>query len=77
MMLVVAGAVAWGLRQSEFTTFYFFYAAIAVFATPVAASAIWTVFRRLRVARHTRLAAAFAIFVCCSSNWVWRRACAN
>ena len=61
MALVAAGAIAWGLRLSEFTTFYFFYAGIAVFATPVGAAAIWAVLRRLRVARRAKLAIALAI----------------
>ena len=60
-VLLVAGAIAWGLRLSEFTMFYFFYAGIAVFATPVAAIAFWTILRRLHEARHGRLAAWLAI----------------
>ena len=61
MALLVAGAIAWGARLSDFTMFHFFFGAIAVFATPVAAIATWTIWERLRETRHLRLALAVVI----------------
>jgi len=63
MVILAAGAVAWGLRLSEFTMFYFFYAGIAVFATPVAVVAVWSVVGRLRKAGHARV--AFGLVMLC------------
>jgi hypothetical protein len=57
MAILVAGAIAWGGRLGDFTMFHVFYGAIAVFATPVAAVAVGTLFERLRATRHRRLAA--------------------
>jgi hypothetical protein len=55
--LLFAGAIAWGARLGEFTMFHVFYGGIAVFATPVAAVAIWTLWERLRKTQHLRLSA--------------------
>jgi len=52
VVLLVAGAIAWGARLGDFTMFYLFFAGIAVFATPVAAIAIRTVWERLQAARN-------------------------
>jgi hypothetical protein len=59
--LVVAGAVAWGWRLSDFSMFHVFFAGIAVFGTPVAATAVWVIIERLRRTLHLRLAFAVAI----------------
>lgn len=61
--LLVAGAIVWGARISEFTMFYLFYAGIAAIATPVAVIAAWTVLGRLREKGHFRL--ALGLFALC------------
>ena len=61
--LLVAGAIAWGLRLGDFNMFHAFFGGIAVFATPVAAIAVWTVVLRLRATRRPLL--AFAIILLC------------
>lgn len=58
MLLVVVGAILWGARLGDYTMFYFFYGAIAVFATPLAAIAVWSLVRGLRRMRNARLALA-------------------
>jgi len=58
-IVLMVGAIVWGARLRDFTTFYFLFAGIAVIATPVAAVAIWTLLTRLRQAKYLRLA-----FVC-------------
>ena len=62
MMLLVAGAVAWGARLGDFNMFYFFLGGIAIFATPVAAIAVWSIWMRLRRIGHARLGAAVLMF---------------
>jgi hypothetical protein len=57
MVLLVVGAITWGARLGEFTMFHAFYGGIAVFATPVAAVAVWAVLGRLRATQHLKLAA--------------------
>jgi hypothetical protein len=57
MVLMVAGAIVWGAGLGQVTTFHFFFAGIAVFATPVAVVASWSLWERLRAARPLRLAA--------------------
>jgi hypothetical protein len=52
MTILLVGALVWGARLGEFTMFHVFYGAIAVFATPVAAIAIRTVWGRLRSTGH-------------------------
>ncbi len=48
--------VVWGALLGDFTTFHLFFGGIAVFATPVAAVAVWPVWLRLRATGHGRLA---------------------
>jgi hypothetical protein len=60
-VLLVAGALAWGARLGDFNTFHLFFAGIAVFATPVAAVAVWTIWLRLRATGHARLAVAVLV----------------
>ena len=71
--LVVVGAIAWGALLGDFTTFYLFFAGIAVIATPVAAVAVWTVWERLRATRHLGLASGSLSCASSSSSWVLRR----
>ena len=59
--LVIAGALAWGARLSDFAMFYLFFAGIAVIATPIAAAAVRILWERLRSNRHTRLAAGLVV----------------
>jgi hypothetical protein len=57
-VLVVSGAIAWGARLADFDTFHVFFAGIAVFATPVAAVAVWTLIGYVRQHGGPRLATA-------------------
>jgi hypothetical protein len=59
--LLAAGAVAWGARLGDFNMFHAFFGGIAVFATPVAAIAVWSVYLRLRAAGRTLLAAGILV----------------
>jgi hypothetical protein len=61
MGLLVAGAIGWGARLSDFTMFYLFFAGLAVFATPVAAIAVRSLWERLRAKRHPNLAVALLV----------------
>ena len=61
MILLVTGAVVWGARLSEFDAFHLFYGGIAVFAAPVAAIAVWSIWLRLRATRHPGLAVAVLV----------------
>ena len=60
-VLLVTGAVVWGARLGDFNTFHLFFGGIAVFATPVAAVAVWSVWMRLRATGHRRLAIALLV----------------
>ena len=51
-LVLVTGAVVWGALLGDFTTFHLFFGGIAVFATPVAAVAVWRVWLRLRATGH-------------------------
>ena len=63
LALLVAGAIAWGWKLASFNMFYFFFAGIAVIATPVAAVASWWLVERWRAAQHPRWVLA-AVAVC-------------
>ena len=67
-MLLVAGALVWGARLGDYNTFHLFFAGIAVFATPAAAVAVWSIWQRLRVAGHAPL--AIAVLVLCGVQLV-------
>lgn len=58
--LLVAGAIGWGARLSEFTMFYLLFAGIAVYATPVAAVAVWTLIDQVRRSGRGLLAVLLA-----------------
>jgi hypothetical protein len=60
-VLVVSGAIAWGARLADFDTFHVFFAGIAVFATPVAAVAVWRLVRFARRKGRPRLATAVLV----------------
>ena len=59
LVLLLAGALAWGARLGDFNMFHVFYGGISVFAAPVAAVAVISVARYLRTTRHPKLAAGF------------------
>jgi hypothetical protein len=61
--IVVTGAIVWGALLADIFTFHVFFAAIAVFATPAAAVAVWTIWLRLRATGHRLLAVATLVFV--------------
>jgi hypothetical protein len=61
MVILVGGAIAWGARLGDFTTFYLFFAGIAVMATPVAAIAFRILWQRLRATQHLRLATGMIV----------------
>lgn len=59
--LLVAGALAWGARLSDFNMFYVYFGAIAVFVTPAAAIAVWSIWSRSRKAGHKSIAIALLL----------------
>ena len=61
--LLVAGALVWGARLGDFNMFHLFFAGIAVFATPAAAVAVWSIWLRLRATRPRAL--AIVVLVLC------------
>jgi hypothetical protein len=65
-VLLVAGVLAWGARLGDYNTFHLFFAGIAVFATPAAAVAVWSIWQRLRAAGHGRL--AIVVLVLCGTQ---------
>jgi hypothetical protein len=64
IVIVVAGAVVWGALLGDFNTFHLFFGGIAVFATPVAAVAVWSIWTRLR-ATTGRARPALGLLVLC------------
>ena len=62
--IVVIGAVIWGAVLANFYTFYVFFAALAIFATPAGAVAVWRLWVRVRATSHRRL--RFAVIVLCA-----------
>jgi hypothetical protein len=60
--LMITGAVVWGARLGDLNMGHLFFGGIAVFATPVAAIAIWSIWIRLRATGHVRLAFAMLAF---------------
>ncbi len=67
-VILVAGALVWGARLGDYNTFHLFFAGIAVFATPAAAVAVWSIWQRLHVAGHAPL--AIAVLVLCGVQLV-------
>ena len=59
--LLAVGAVAWGARLGDFNMFHVFFGGIAVFATPVAAIAVWSLVMRLRAGGRPVLASAILV----------------
>jgi hypothetical protein len=66
LALLVVGTLVWGARLGDFNTFHLFYGGLAVFGTPVAAVAVWSIWRRLRATGHVRL--AIALLVVCGTQ---------
>ena len=60
-VLLVTGALVWGAQLADFNTFHLFFAGLVIFATPVAAVAVWSVWLRLRATGRTRLAVAMLV----------------
>ncbi len=52
LVLLVAGAIGWGARLSEFTMFYLLFAGIAVYGSAIAALALWVVVNDLLRSGH-------------------------
>ena len=63
IVLLVAGALFWGWQLADLNSFHVFFAGIAIFATPVAAVAVWSIWLRLRATGHAR--AAVVLLVLC------------
>ena len=61
LVLLLAGAIAWGARLGDFNMFYVFFGGIAVFAMPAAAVAVWRLWEQLRATGHRRLAVGLAV----------------
>ena len=61
MALLVTGAIYWGSQLADFNSFHVFFAGIVIFATPVAAVAVWSIWLRLRATGHTRLAVGLLV----------------
>jgi hypothetical protein len=62
-IVLVTGALLWGARLADFNTFHLFYGGIAVFATPVAAVALVSIWLRLRTSRYRRIV-VIALVLC-------------
>jgi hypothetical protein len=69
MVLLVAGAIAWGARLGDVNMFHVFLGGVSVFATPVAAVAVYTLWARLRETRHPVL--ALGVVVLCVFQLEW------
>ena len=57
--LLVTGAIVWGARLADFNAYHLFFGGIAVFVTPVAAVAVWSIWLRLRSSGSRGLTMAF------------------
>ena len=69
IVIVVVGAIWWGAWIGDFTTFYLFFAGIAVFATPAAAIAVRAVWAHLRATSHPGLAAGIVVLSLLQLEW--------
>jgi hypothetical protein len=69
LVLLIAGAIAWGARLGEFTMFYLLFAGIAVIATPVAAIAVRALWEWLRGAQHRTLAIGLVVLCVIQLEW--------
>ena len=61
IVLLIVGAIFWGARLGDFTTFYFFYAGVAILATPIAAVAAHSLWNRARLSGRRRVAIAIIV----------------
>jgi hypothetical protein len=65
VVILVVGALAWGALLGDFNTFHLFYGGIAVFATPIAAVAVWSIWVRLGAkTSRRRLSLALLVLGC-------------
>jgi hypothetical protein len=64
--LLIVGALIWGAGLADYNTFHVFFAGIAVFATPAAAMAVWSIWLRLRAAGRVRV--AIVVLVLCGTQ---------
>lgn len=62
-VIVAFACVAWGARLADFNMFHVFFGALAVFATPAAAMATWTVWTSVRSRPRPALAIVVAVIV--------------
>ena len=62
--LIGTGALVWGLRVADFISFYFYYAGLALFATPVAAIVVRAVWDQANVGRIHLI--RIGLFVTCA-----------
>ena len=65
--LLVTGALLWGAHVDDLLAAHLLVAGIAVFATPAAAVAVWSIWLRLRAAGHARF--AVAVWFCAARSW--------
>jgi hypothetical protein len=63
MLILAFGAIAWGARIADYDMFHVYFAAIAVFATPMAAVAFWMLYERIRASG--RQLASVALLAAC------------
>ncbi len=52
IVIVLAGAVGWGVRDGDFDQFYLFFSGLAVFAVPASSVALWSIWSDARAARR-------------------------
>ena len=62
--LLVAGALVWGSQIGDFNTFHVFFGGLALIAAPITAVAVASLWLRLRMNGHVRL--ALALLVVCA-----------
>jgi hypothetical protein len=64
VLLVVLGAVVWGVRLAELNMFYVFFAGVAIFLVPVAAASAWFLVVRARaIGRRALSLALVTLFI--------------
>ena len=59
--ILVVGAVGWGSRVGDFNMYHVFFAGLAVFGTPAAAAATWTVWTHAASLQRKRFVTVLAI----------------
>ena len=56
IVMVLAGAVGWGIRDGDFNQFYLFFSGLTVFAAPAGAVALWSIWSDARDAGRSGVA---------------------